>query len=149
MTRYRKALHYLPAILWLGIIFFLSGQTGEQTAALSLSIARWLARFFPGASEAGLHMWLRKLAHIGVYFVEGALLFPALRRTLRSAGKGFAATLVLCALIAAADEAHKALIPGRHCSWDEAGLNVLGAFLGAGAVLTVGALKARRKKAER
>ena len=32
MTRYRKALHYLPAILWLGIIFFLSGQTGEQTA---------------------------------------------------------------------------------------------------------------------
>ena len=36
-------------------------------------------------------------------------------------------------------------IPGRHCSWDEAGLNVLGAFLGAGAVLIVGALKARRK----
>ena len=31
-------------------------------------------------------MWLRKLAHIGVYFVEGALLFPALRRTLRGAG---------------------------------------------------------------
>ena len=142
----RNVIYFLPAVLWLGIIFFLSGQTGEQTASLSLSIARWLARFFPGASEAGLHMWLRKLAHIGVYFVEGALLFPALRRTLRSAGKGFAATLVLCALIAAADEAHKALIPGRHCSWDEAGLNVLGAFLGAGAVLIAGALRARRKK---
>ena len=149
MTRYRKALHYHLAILWLGTIFFLSGHTGEQTASLSLSIARWLARFFPGASEAGLHIWLRKLAHIGVYFVEGALLFPALRCTLRSAGKGFAATLVLCALIAAADEAHKALIPGRHCSWDEAGLNVLDAFLGAGAVLIAGALRARRKKAER
>ena len=142
----RNVIYFLPAILWLGIIFFLSGQTGEQTASLSLSIARWLARFFPGASEAGLHMWLRKLAHIGVYFVEGALLFPALRRTLRGAGKGFAATLVLCALIAAADEAHKALIPGRHCSWDEAGLNVLGAFLGAGAVLIFVALKVRRRK---
>ena len=143
----RKRFHFfLPAVLWLGIIFFLSGQTGEQTASLSLSIARWLMRFFPGASEAGLHMWLRKLAHIGVYFVEGALLFPALRRTLRGAGKGFAATLVLCALIAAADEAHKALIPGRHCSWEEAGLNILGAFLGAGAVLIVGALRARRRK---
>ena len=145
----RNVIYFLPAVFWLGIIFFLSGQTGEQTASLSLSIARWLMRFFPGASEAGLHMWLRKLAHIGVYFVEGALLFPALRRTLRSAGKGFAATLVLCALIAAADEAHKALIPGRHCSWDEAGLNVFGVFLGAGAVLIVGVLRARRKKAER
>ena len=117
MTMRKRFRFFLPAVLWLGMIFFLSGQTGEQTTALSLSIARWLARFFPGASEAGLHMWLRKLAHIGVYFVEGALLFPALRRTLRGAGKGFAVTLVLCALIAAADEAHKALIPGRHCSW--------------------------------
>ena len=72
------------ATILLGSIFFLSGQTGEQTASLSLSIARWLMRFFPGASEAGLHMWLRKLAHIGVYFVEGA----ALCRTLRGAGKG-------------------------------------------------------------
>ena len=80
---------------------------------------------------------------------KARLLFPALRRTLRGAGQGFAAALVLCALIAAADEAHKALIPGRHCSWDEAGLNVLGAFLGAGAVLIAGALRARRKKAER
>lgn len=65
-------------------------------------------------------MWLRKLAHIGV-FVEGALLFPALRRSLRGAGKWFLTSLALCALIAVADEAHKPLIPGRHCSWDEAG----------------------------
>ena len=48
---------------------------------MSLSIAQWLARFFPGASEAGL--------------------------------------------------------------------NVLGAFLGAGAVLIVGVLRAQRKKSER
>ena len=80
---------------------------------MSLSIARWLMRFFPGASEAWLHMWLRKLAHIGVYFVEGALLFPDLRRTLRGAGKG-GSTLALCALIAEADEARKAR-PSQPC----------------------------------
>lgn len=45
-----------------------------------------------------------------------------------------------------ADEAHKALSPGRHCSWDEVELNVLGAFLSAGTVLIVGALRARRGK---
>lgn len=149
MKNHRNALYFFPAILWLGIIFFLSGQTGEETASLSLAITRWLMRFLPGVSETGLHSWLRKAAHVGVYFVEGALLYPALRAWLRGMGKGFCLTVAVCALIAAADEAHKALIPGRHCSWDEAALNVLGAFLGAGAVLIVGALKARRKTAER
>ena len=85
----------------------------------------------PGAPEAALHLWLRKAAHIAVYLVEGALLFPALRGALKGTAKGFFSTVALCALIAIVDEAHKALIPGRHCSWDEAGLNVLGAFLGA------------------
>ena len=146
MTMRKRFRFFLPAVLWLGMIFFLSGQTGEQTTALSLSIARWLARFFPGASEAGLHMWLRKLAHIGVYFVEGALLFPALRRTLRGAGKGFAVTLVLCALIAAADEAHKALIPGRHCSWPEAALNFLGALPGVALALAIVKRKENRER---
>lgn len=138
MNERRNPFYFLPAVLWLAVIFFLSGQTGEDTASLSLTITRWLMRFLPGVSEAGLHSWLRKLAHVGVYFVEGALLYPALRAWLRSVGKGFFLTIAVCALIAAADEAHKALIPGRHCSWDEAVLNVLGAFLGAGLLAAFG-----------
>ena len=80
-----------------------------------------------------------------MYFVEGALLFPALRRSLRGAGKGFFATLALCALIAEADEARKALILGRYCSWDEAELSVLGVLIGADAILIVGILMSRRE----
>ena len=83
MTMRKSFRFFLPAILWLGIIFFLSGQTGEQTASLSLSIARWLARFFPGASEAGLHMWLRKLAHIGAFLGAGAVLIAGALRARR------------------------------------------------------------------
>ena len=131
MKTARHLAHFFPAALWLAVIFFLSGQTGKETASLSLSLTRWLLRLFPGAPEAALHLWLRKAAHIAVYLVEGALLFPALRGALKGTAKGFFSTVALCALIAIVDEAHKALIPGRHCSWDEAGLNVLGAFLGA------------------
>lgn len=40
MTMRKRFRFFLPAVLWLGMIFFLSGQTGEQTTALSLSIAR-------------------------------------------------------------------------------------------------------------
>ena len=62
-------------------------------------------------------------------------------------GEGDFATLALCALIAEADEARKALILGRYCSWDKAELSVLGVRIGAGAILIVGILMSRRKSA--
>lgn len=135
----------LPPILWLAVIFFLSSQTGEDTTSLSLTITRWLARFFPGVAEETLHLWLRKLAHIAVYFVEGALLLPALLRRTRRPIQSFILTLALSVLIAVMDEAHKMLIPGRHCSWPEAALNVFGAALGAGFVLAIGKLKMQKQ----
>ena len=147
MNERRNLFCFLPAVLWLAMIFFLSSQTGDDTASLSLAITRWLMRFLPSVSESGLHLWLRKLAHVGVYFVEGALLYHALRAWLRSVGKGFFLTIAICALVAAADEAHKVLIPGRHCSWGEAALNVLGAFLGAGLLAAFGKWRKSRRRA--
>ena len=146
MTAPRARLRFLPAILWLAVIFFLSSQTGEQTAALSLAIARWLARLFPGVSLTSLHLALRKAAHIGVYFVEGALLFPALYGQKGRAGRALALTVALCALIAVVDEAHKLAIPGQHCSWPEAALNFLGALPGVALALAIVKRKEKRER---
>lgn len=146
MTAPRARLRFLPAILWLAVIFFLSSQTGEQTAALSLAIARWLARLFPGVSLTSLHLALRKAAHIGVDFVEGALLFPALYGQKGRAGRALALTVALCALIAVVDEAHKLAIPGRHCSWPEAALNFLGALPGVALALAIVKRKEKRER---
>ena len=146
MTAPRTRLRFLPAILWLAVIFFLSSQTGEQTAALSLAIARWLARLFPGVSLTSLHLALRKAAHIGVHFVEGALLFPALYGQKGRAGRALALTVALCALIAVVDEAHKLAIPGRHCSWPEAALNFLGALPGVALALAIVKRKEKRER---
>ena len=146
MTAPRTRLRFLPAILWLAVIFFLSSQTGEQTAAISLAIARWLARLFPGVSLTSLHLALRKAAHIGVYFVEGALLFTALYGQKGRAGRALALTVALCALIAVVDEAHKLAIPGRHCSWPEAALNFLGALPGVALALAIVKRKEKRKR---
>lgn len=146
MTAPRTRLRFLPAILWLAVIFFLSSQTGEQTAAISLAIARWLARLFPGVSLTSLHLALRKAAHIGVYFVEGALLFPALYGQKGRAGRALALTVALCAMIAVVDEAHKLAIPGRHCSWPEAALNFLGALPGVALALAIVKRKEKRER---
>lgn len=52
--------------------------------------------------------------------------------------------LALSPLIAVVDEAHKALIPGRHCSWTEADSNVLGAAFGADLILAIGREKKQK-----
>ena len=55
--------------------------------------------------------------------------------------QSFILTLALSALIAAVDETHKMPIPGRHNFWTEAALNLFGAALGVGSVLTIEKLK--------
>lgn len=73
---------------------------------------------------------LRTLAHIFVFLVEGVFLAFALAGVMRkrvvSALTAFWISVPLCAL----DELHKLAIPGRHCQWNEAGLNLLGALIG-------------------
>lgn len=43
---------------------------------------------------------------------------------------GVCAVFGLCTILAIADEAHKVLIVGRHCQWDEAGINIVGVIMG-------------------
>ena len=99
---------FLPAIIWLILLLVLSSQNGPQTAATSLPMAEWIQQhFFPQDSVDYVHMYLRKWAHFIVYFIESGLL-----------------------VLAIADEAHKVLIVGRHCQWDEAGINIVGVIMG-------------------
>ena len=44
--------------------------------------------------------------------------------------KAACAVFGLCTILAIADEAHKVLIVGRHCQWDEAGINIIGVIMG-------------------
>ena len=81
-----------------------------------------------------------------MYFVEGALLFPALYGQKGRAGRALALTVALCALIAVVDEAHKLAIPGRHCSWPEAALNFLGALPGVALALAIVKRKEKRER---
>ena len=52
-------------------------------------------------------------------------------KNVMKAWKAACAVFGLCTILAIADEAHKVLIVGRHCQWDEAGINIVGAIMGS------------------
>lgn len=123
-------LSFLPPLFWLVLMFFLSGQNGEETAELSFGIAEWLQQhLFTQLDDRTIHMSLRKSVHIFVYAVEALLLMMPMAKYM-SLKRSLLLVLVVCSGIAMLDEVLKAYVPGRHCDWSEILLNILGAFIG-------------------
>lgn len=111
-------------------MIYLSHQNGDRTSRISQSLAKKLS--FVEADLNCLNSRLRKFAHIFLYAVL-AILF------------GFTLVLnektLLCLgviiLFAWADEATKQWISGRHFSWIDVGLNIIGFIIGVVLLLIV------------
>ena len=96
--------HWLPVILWAGVIFALS------------SIPRL---------GTGLGVWdtiLRKGAHITEYAILALLLVRAVGRE--------APALALGVLYAASDELHQSFVRGRHASPVDVAIDAVGLLVG-------------------
>jgi VanZ family protein len=78
---------------------------------------------FPGTTEGtllALHDFLRKCAHVGEYFIFGALLFRAFRTPEYGWQWRWAVlAITAAALYASSDEIHQIVVPSRGASiWD-------------------------------
>ena len=114
MSRLRR---YLPALVWMGVIFALSAQPDLST---------------------GLGTWdfvLRKLAHMSEYAVLWLLWWRALglRRPLLAAA--------IAVAYAATDEVHQTFVAGRHGTPVDVAIDAVGVSLCAAL-----ALRARRRR---
>ena len=100
-------LHWLPAVLWAALIFCLSSQSEPPQPATVSRVPGWSS-----------------IAHFGLYFVLGALLYRALQGrdstplsdTSKRAGLviiPFAYAVVAGALYGATDEVHQYFVPER------------------------------------
>ena len=138
----KKLLPLCLCIFWLLLIFFLSTQNGDQTAAASSGIASWLANIIYGSPTQmqinDVHMLIRKVAHFGLFYGFGVLstytLFVFIEKCKRVT-VCFSMLVVLA--VAIFDEWHKTFIPGRHCHIDEILLNAIAGILGVGFVVLV------------
>ncbi len=121
------------AACWLAFAWFLSSQTGEATGKLSLRISAAICNVLKIDADLipDVDMTIRKAAHFAVYFILAGLATAASCYTFPGHQTAWLWPLGPLAIISVIDEMRKHAIPGRHSSWLEAGLNVLGCVVGA------------------
>lgn len=107
-----KFFYWLPAVIWAGVIFFLSARSGSE-----------LSSMFPILENFN---W----GHLVAYFVLGICVYYALKNT--TAGtKITVLTVLICFLYGVSDEFHQHFVPGRSPEVIDLINDGLGAYIGA------------------
>jgi VanZ family protein len=126
--------YWLPPALWCAGILVLSGDWGSSTNTLGLM--EWLLSWFPPLSPAqiqDINSYLRKVGHVLAYGTLYFLWFRAFRgHLIYSANRAFLLALGLCLLLSLLDEGHQSLLQNRSGHFQDVGLDLSAALLGAG-----------------
>ena len=110
---------FVLASVWLVLVLFLGSASfsAQETGRFVLPALKLLMPGAPFAQLHGVHLVLRKLAHLTEYAVLALLWFKAVHgaggRTPRSAA---CVALSICLLCAFADEVHQSTLPSRQGS---------------------------------
>lgn len=150
------ALRFLPALAWYALIFWFSSKTAAASGGQSSGLlGRLLDAASPSYGASGLQAFavetlsfpVRKAAHMFLYFVLALLLLHALthlkRRGPWKLSRSGLLTPALCAALAALDEYHQTLVPGRSGEPRDVLVDLCGAILALGLWALV--FRSRRK----
>jgi len=120
------------SLVWLAMVFGLAGMDGVSSGHLSLRIAELVMRFIGrfGAKLETVHHIVRKVAHFGVFAVEGFLVAGTFLTFMRTRC-ALCVTLPLCAVFAVLNEYTQTFAEGRACSPVDMLIDFAGSALGA------------------
>lgn len=132
LVRNSAGVRWLAVAVWMGLIFYFSHQSGQESAGLSSGVVQAITTVAPNASPDIIHTVIRKLAHVSEYAVLGALVgwtLPAC--TLVRAWAG----LAIGVGYAITDEVHQLFIPGRSGEVGDVVIDGVGVAIGVGLML--------------
>ncbi len=155
MKKWIVILRFIPAILWMCLIFSFSAAPAEESSDLSdgisykivacvskLPFVEWSEEQICERAQI-IHTPVRKLAHFSEYAILAVLcMIPVWGEGKR---KDYAVILGICFLYACSDEWHQIYIPGRDGNIKDVGIDTLGAVAGLLAGLAAGRIFYRRK----
>ena len=143
-----QILLWVISLSWLVFLVWMSSQDGPDTLSTSMGLAHFVVWLF-GISTAHLsyvNQLLRTLAHFAGFFILGSVVHFSVKLSWPNQRRSTVVVIALCSVIAVLDEMKKIFINGRHLSWLEAGINVLGVICGVAISLGILWLTARRKR---
>lgn len=137
------ALRFLPALAWYALIFWFSSKTAAASGGQSSGLlGRLLDAASPAYASSGLQAFavetlsfpVRKAAHMFLYFVLALLLLHALTHLVQSGRRKHLWIFApfLCAALAALDEYHQTLVPGRSGEPRDVLVDLCGALIALG-----------------
>lgn len=137
------ALRFLPALAWYALIFWFSSKTAAASGGQSSGLlGRLLDAASPAYASSGLQAFavetlsfpVRKAAHMFLYFILALLLLHALTHLVQSGRRKHLWIFApfLCAALAALDEYHQTLVPGRSGEPRDVLVDLCGAILALG-----------------
>ncbi len=133
MSFVRYLRYWIPVLLWMSFIFWMSTETfsSQNTASIVEPIIRFLIPSIVPEMIEMIHWALRKLGHLAEYFVLGFLLFRAFRggsKELRIQRWTFSSFFVLI-FYAASDEFHQSFVAARTASLNDVGIDIMGGMI--------------------
>ena len=140
----------LLIIIWMGVIFSFSNQTGESSGSLSSTLIIKVANIIskeeitPAKEEELISKYsfiVRKGAHFSIYFILALLSFNLARKIYSISPKTFIYTIIFAFIYACTDELHQAFISGRACSFIDALIDSLGAICATTLLTIIGNIK--------
>jgi VanZ family protein len=133
MTPGKLLKYWLPVLLWMGLIFWMS--TGMFSASNTFNVLQRILRSIdPAISSSTVRLInnsIRKAGHVTEYFISGMLVFRAFRagstepRMLRCA----MLSIVFIVLFAASDEYHQSFVASRTASFLDVCIDTGGGLL--------------------
>lgn len=112
-----RALQWLPAVVWMAVIFYMSHQTGDDLGSFLPLFQKW----FPAMESFD---W----GHFLAYFILALTYYWALLPKAYSF-KGKAAVIVLCVVYGITDEFHQRFVEGRTPDFMDLRNDAIGAFI--------------------
>lgn len=127
-----KLLRFIPALLIMGVIFFFSSQTGDESTAVSDEVI-WATAGSDMVGSELVTVIVRKSAHFLEYAALGAMVYFGLRGygDEKRQGRKVGFSGLFGGLYAVTDELHQYFVPGRACMVRDVLLDTCGAFFGA------------------
>ena len=108
-------------ILWMGLIFSFSNQTGTSSSSLSTKVLTRIAvTIDKDMTDEEIDEFvdkysfiIRKVAHLTIYFILGILAYINLREYMKMTPALVIYSIIFCLVYASTDEIHQLLVNGR------------------------------------
>lgn len=110
----QKFLAWLALLVWMGVIFYFSHQSGDASMQLSDGILDSFKSLFQNFLDYHtLSYIVRKIAHFTEYFILGLLIYHLVKQYCVISKTEIIWMILFCVIYAMSDEFHQVFIGGR------------------------------------